>query len=185
LFEVYGVKQPLGYYSISKIMKRKQYQCEKGTINMEMVKHSWKMRDRRMRAWIYEDSGGRMVYSEEFVSLSLFYDHLEECDNYDLMDWINEKDIHGKDIFEGDMLRVYGGRHHQGHWERDVTGIVEYRGTGYGITDQKGIFYPFDIAFDAFDDIRYEVLGNTYESSTGHEDLDGATPITDEDEIIF
>ncbi|MFF2531396.1 hypothetical protein ACFVS2_21050 [Brevibacillus sp. NPDC058079] len=145
-----------------------------------VLKQTWKMRDRRMRAWVYEESGGQMVYSQNFVSLSRFYAHLEDYDNYDLMDWINEKDIHKKDIFEADIIRANGGLYHDGFWERDITGVVEYRGTSYGIVDKEGIFHPFDIAFDGFD-IKFEVISSTYESSTGHEDIEGAVPVVEED----
>jgi hypothetical protein len=145
-----------------------------------MVRHTWKMRDRQMRAWVYENQVGRMVYSNDFTMLSLFYDHLENSDNYDLMDWINESDIHEKKLFEGDQVRVYGGKLHQGFWEIDVSGVVQYRGTSYGIVNADGVFYPFDVAFDTHDDIRFEIVGNVYESATGHDVLEGAAPIDDE-----
>lgn len=139
-----------------------------------------------MRAWISQNSVERMVYSEDHLILSKFYQFLEnECDSYDLMEWINETDESGKDIFEGDLVRVYGGIRHQGHWECDVSGVVEFRSSCYGILDADGVFHPFDISFDAYDEIKFEVLTNVYESSIGHSPLVGAIPVEDEDVILF
>lgn len=147
--------------------------------------HSWKQRDRRMRAWVYGPNGDYMLYSQECTFLSMFYDKLENSESYDLMDWINETDLNQKDIFEGDNVRVYGGMYHQGFWECDVSGVVEYRGSSYGIVNGEGVFYPFDMAFEAYDDIKYEVIGNVYNSSTGHEPLYGASPIEDDEVVPF
>lgn len=127
-----------------------------------------------------------MVYSDDLRMLSIFYQFLEsDCDTYDLMEWINETDESGKDIFEGDLVRVYGGIRHQGHWECDVSGVVEFRGSCYGILDAEEIFHPFGISFDAYDDLKFEVLSNVYESITGHEPLRGATPLINEDEVVL
>lgn len=147
--------------------------------------HTWKMRNRKLRAWVYSDGEQKMLYSDDFTFLSEFYEQLENYESYDQMDWINETDVIGQDIYEGDSVRVYGGIQEQGFWECDVSGIVEYRGTSYGIVNAEGIFYPFDIAFEAYDDIKYEVLGNVYDSSTGHEPLMGALPIKDDGIVPF
>lgn len=150
------------------------------------TKYSWKHRDRRQRAWVYDDNGGgRMVLSTSYASLGDFYRFLDECDRYDLMDWSNLTDTKRADIYEADNIRVYGGEFHAGFWECDRSGTVEFRGAEFGLINREGVFYPFGCAFEPYYPLHMEVLDNVYEADTGHLSFPEATAVTSAEIVPF
>lgn len=67
-----------------------------------------------------------------------------------LMQFTGIVDVNGKEIFEGDKVRCYGGEFCQGYWEHDITFIVNDITNHYIMIDLNNSDYV-------------EIIGNIYE----------------------
>ena len=100
------------------------------------------MRQIKYRAWLKEEERMADVSDISFIG--------EEIDVYEgdsssgdwrpfedveLMQAIGVKDSNGKDIYEGDLVRVCGGEQCQGYWEFDKATLVKDIRKLYALTD--------------------------------------------------
>mgnify|MGYP001388081510 CR=1 FL=1 len=117
------------------------------------------MREIKFRAW--NKVRAFMIYDVDINSYGqvIKYDYGQYAGSYDfpIMQYTGLKDINGKDIYEGDIVKCF---------RTEGIEFVTTRLGAHGIETQIG-FYPFvDIHG------RVEVIGNIYENPELLEDVD-------------
>lgn len=82
-------------------------------------------KDVEFRAWIKAEN--RM---ETCIDVNPFY--ISDCDRYhwkhedvELMQYVKVKDKNEKKVFEGDIVRCWGGEYWEGYWEHNETIVVD------------------------------------------------------------
>lgn len=124
------------------------------------------MRTIKFRAWQEKQphrSCGVMSYSSDYNSLSEFFN---DTAGEELMQFTGLHDKNGKEIYEGDYLKIPGG-YIGDYWEKETVGLIEWSVEDYDPT--AGFYLP------APDGVKWsdcEVIGNVFENS----DLIPATP---------
>ena len=107
----------------------------------EIKFRAWDKRDNKMRT---PDRCGFYVGS----SNGLAYDNeIEVCEEFELMQYTGLKDLKGKEIYEGDIVKTYRFNRLIVQWDYDQWGLFD------GICNEQSID----------DDI--EVIGNIYEDA--------------------
>ena len=108
------------------------------------------MREIKFRAWDKENEimicPKGILFDGRVVNFSCGM--LEAFEGYEIMQYTGLKDKNGKEIYEGDIVRCYGGAYWNGIYEYDH--VIEVR----DIRDLNGIEYSENV----------EILGNKYEN---------------------
>ena len=122
----------------------------------------------KFKAW--SKKLGRFVYPDKMehninfgISSSIIYfDQItgqfgeEECE---LVQFTGIKDKNGKEVYEGDIVELWGGEQHQGYWEVSVKGQVVFSYNSFLVRDSK------DVHFDpSLFDCNIQIIGNLYET---------------------
>lgn len=116
------------------------------------------MREVKLRAWVTTYSGGNIMADVLWIN---FREHVILADNglqytdYKLMQFTGLCDRNGKEIYEGDIVRVVGTPYYA------PCGAVTYNGKEYGLLYDDG--FCADFTWEDWE--RYfEVIGNVYEN---------------------
>ena len=105
------------------------------------------MKEIKFRMWDKEKQ--QMIDNNELLDTTGAFLNLPMWDTYILMQFTGLIDKAGVEIYEGDVVRCWGGEHFQGYWEHDTTIIIK------------------DMIYECFmmGEIEFlEVLGNIYEN---------------------
>jgi uncharacterized phage protein (TIGR01671 family) len=113
-------------------------------------------REIKFRAWIDSTLGDYMAVQGEpdLETLSSFMHHYSDCKN--LMQYTGLKDKNGKEIYEGDVLKI---NLYDDEW---ITKVRNYLGTL--IIDIEGCDWNTTALSFLDDEAETEVIGNIYEN---------------------
>lgn len=117
-------------------------------------------REIKFRAWLIDEN--RMVYGREATSNGYFTQNfMYRKSEIELMEFTGKQDDDNKDIYEGDIVRVYGGEYYEGTYEFNKKCIVKWQGNGFDLFSKDG--YGNGWGFnDCAEEIK--VIGNIYEN---------------------
>lgn len=108
------------------------------------------MREIKFRAW--DDDQKQMLYGEDFYSLVVCFDkgfnYLLNKSKFKVMQYTGLYDKNGKEIYEGDIVKV--------EFPGLFYGVVEYDPPEWRMRRKSGGLWSFDE--------RPEVIGNIYEN---------------------
>ena len=124
------------------------------------------MREIKFRAWINK----REMLSSSRTELEISLRGFTQSPDYILMQYIGRKDKNGKEIYEGDLVKVKG----YGEKPLEYFGVIEWwkETAMFGISHYKVINYYGMVLDDCwkgglrFEDIKIEtteIIGNIYE----------------------
>lgn len=114
--------------------------------------------------WVYGSYQADVVLIGKHTIIYLDYDGYyceEEVIPETIGQYTGLEDKNGREIYEGDIVRIWGGEYCQGYWEVAEIGEVVFEEYSFGIKS-NGRFHPFNIAFDY--DLEIKVIGNIYEN---------------------
>jgi uncharacterized phage protein (TIGR01671 family) len=101
-------------------------------------------------AYIIVDFEPESMLSEKYNYFEVIPETVSQC--------IGEKDKNGKELFDGDKVRVTSGEYDQGYYEFDKVGILKYDGLGFDLYD-GGCFY----GLSNMSEFEIKKLGNIHE----------------------
>lgn len=133
-----------------------------------------KMREIKFRTWDkkyhmleYDDSpdlligmDGKVYQKEERYYAGITYVEYEVANHYEIMRYTGLKDVHGKEIYEGDILRIVSNF----ELRKDVQNqVVTYEEGCFG-TDEWALFELLRNRNRKGEEQTFEVIGNIYEN---------------------
>lgn len=121
----------------------------------------------KFNEWLYG-----YMFQYETISNEKMSEILVSCDEHGAMsrfDVMSEtigqytglKDIHENEIYEGDLVRSYGGESYQGVWEHDEICLVEWVGNGFDLVSKDGSGNGWGFV-DCGENVH--IIGNIYEN---------------------
>lgn len=112
------------------------------------------MRDIKFRAWDDENEKMINVARFDFADYTV-YSHLFACEGYlggalNVMQYTGLKDVDGKEIYEGDILKIW------------VSGYLQ--GSPYVVEDMREFYFEVNRDDNYYRISSYEVIGNIHEN---------------------
>jgi uncharacterized phage protein (TIGR01671 family) len=123
------------------------------------------MRVPKFRAWLKPEQQMVDVYEMTFINdgitiLSYDMDFYTD-DEFKLMQFTGLKDVHGKEIYEGDIINYKYGRHTSTQF---VVKYDEFQATFVVVDNHNDLVYTFRELADYIQLNSLEVIGNIYEN---------------------